>query len=116
MSSVVLEAMAYGLPVVSRAVGGVVDFFQSPRMGALTDSTDPAEFATLIEGFVDRDQRLEAGRFNMEFAARFFTAPAVARRLERLVFEVAQSRTGGGRSWMEPGAPNALVELQTEPR
>jgi glycosyltransferase involved in cell wall biosynthesis len=112
MSVAVLEAMAYGLPVITRAVGGVIDFFRCPQMGAITDSTDPAEFATLIERFVEPHQRLEAGRFNMEFAARSFAAPAVASRLERLIFEVATgSADQCGSSWIEPRRPNALAEL-----
>jgi glycosyltransferase involved in cell wall biosynthesis len=112
MSVAVLEAMAYGLPVITRAVGGVVDFFQSPHMGVITDSIDPADFATLIQGFLEPKHRLEAGRINMEFAARFFTAPAVARRLERLISEVANNSAGhGASSWMEPRPSRALAEL-----
>ena len=43
----VLEAMAYGLPVVTCAVGGLCDFFEDNRMGFITQSHDPQVLASL---------------------------------------------------------------------
>ena len=44
----VLEAMAQGLPLVARAVGGLPDFFQNGRMGFLTERGEPEVFASLL--------------------------------------------------------------------
>ena len=35
----VLEAMAYGLPVITRPVGGIRDFFEDGKMGFLTEAS-----------------------------------------------------------------------------
>jgi glycosyltransferase involved in cell wall biosynthesis len=113
MPNAVLEAMAYGLPVVTRAIGGVVDFFEDRQMGAITTSTEPTELADLIERFVETGPRLEAGRINIEFSGRFFRAATVARRLELLVREVAAVGVDrSGRSWLAAEDPEPPVDLQ----
>lgn len=50
-----LEAMAFGFPVVTRPVGGIKDFFENGKHGFLTNSKDPEIFAELIEKFLKND-------------------------------------------------------------
>jgi glycosyltransferase involved in cell wall biosynthesis len=50
MPMVVLEALALGVPVVSHAVGGVVDIIREPRLGRLVADQDPESYADAIEG------------------------------------------------------------------
>ena len=49
MPNSVLEAMGMGLPVVTRNVGGLADFFKDQKMGFITDSFHPEIFAEYIE-------------------------------------------------------------------
>lgn len=82
MPNAVLEAMAFGLPVVTRAVGGIRDFFEDGRMGFVTDSRDPAVFAGFLARLVaDPALRASMGRYNLEYARGRFAASAVAARL-----------------------------------
>lgn len=86
MPTVVLEAMAFGLPVLTRAVGGVCDFFEDGRMGRITSSTDPAEFARLVKPFID-DAGLtkQVSRYNARYAREHFMASVVARQMEKIL-------------------------------
>lgn len=86
MPTVVLEAMAFGLPVLTRAVGGVCDFFEDGRMGRITTSTDPAEFARLVKPFID-DAELtkQVSSYNARYAREHFLASVVARQMEKIL-------------------------------
>jgi glycosyltransferase involved in cell wall biosynthesis len=82
----VLEAMAFGLPVVTRSVGALRDFFRTPEMGYTTDSFDPQLLSGLLEELVmDPSKRAAMGRYNQEYAARQFSASSVARELNALL-------------------------------
>lgn len=83
MPTSVLEAMAFGLPVITRPVGGLKDFFLDGKFGFITESRDPAIFASLIEKLI-RDRDLSA-RMSMnchQYAKERFMASKVAKRLE----------------------------------
>lgn len=81
----VVEAMAFGLPVVTRPAGGIGDFFEDGRMGFLTRSRDPHVLADLVERLVqNRELRIRMARFNMHYAHERFEAARVVARLERL--------------------------------
>ncbi len=83
MPTSVLEAMAYGVPVVIRPVGGLKDFFEDGRMGYWTESLEPAVLASLMEKLVvDPERRREIGQYNQSFARERFSASRVAARLE----------------------------------
>ena len=45
----VIEAMSFGLPIITRPVGGIKDFFINGEMGFLINSIDPAEFFRYLE-------------------------------------------------------------------
>lgn len=92
----ILEAMTYGLPVVTRPVGGIPDFFEDGRMGYALDSRSPADFAeVLLRLAQDRGLCARIGSYNREYAARHFSAPRVAERLVDIYREVAGGDTSG---------------------
>jgi len=85
MPNSVLEAMAFGLPIVTRPVGGIVDFFKNGKMGFITQSKDPKVFADLIEKLIlDTSLRRRIGQFNHQYAKEHFLASKVAKRIENI--------------------------------
>ena len=87
----VIEAMAYGLPVVTRPVGGVVDFFKNESHGFISESLDPNVLAGHIEKLlVDKNLYEKISLHNYQYAQSHFLASAAALRLER-IYEVAFS-------------------------
>lgn len=89
MPNAVLEAMAYALPVITRTVGGLPDFFENERMGFITDSKDCREFARMLETLArDPAMRRKMGAYNQEFARERFVASKVAGRLLEIYAKV----------------------------
>jgi glycosyltransferase involved in cell wall biosynthesis len=85
MPTSVLEAMAYGLPIVTRPVGGLKDFFEDGRMGCWTESRDPAALALILDQLVsDPVRRRQMGDYNRAYARERFAASKLAARLEAL--------------------------------
>jgi glycosyltransferase involved in cell wall biosynthesis len=101
MPNAVLEAMAYGLPIVTRPVGGIADFFEDGRTGFITADSSPARFADLIERLVS-DSALcgEIGRRNHRYIKEHCLASSAAARLENIYERVA----GAGRPEAEVGS------------
>ena len=91
MPNAVLEAMAFGLPVITRAVGGIRDFFEDGRMGFVTESRDPSVFAGFLARLVaDPALRASMGRYNREYARGRFAASVVAARLLEIYAQVGR--------------------------
>jgi glycosyltransferase involved in cell wall biosynthesis len=87
----VLEAMGYGLPIITRPVGGLRDFFEQGTMGFMTDSRDPEVFASLLEQLVcDERLRSQIGDYNRRYAMNRFRASQAARRLGEIYRAVAE--------------------------
>lgn len=86
MPTSVLEAMAFGLPIISRPVGGLVDFFEEDRMGFLLESQDPEDYAESIIHLLENPQKCKKiGVYNHEFAKKHFMASKVALKLESIL-------------------------------
>ena len=85
MPTSVLEAMAFGLPVVTRNVGGLADFFENGINGYITDSQQPEVFANLMERLInDRKIMHTMAKTNYCLAQDRFLASKVAGRLNRI--------------------------------
>lgn len=85
MPTSVLEAMAFGLPVFTRKVGGLVDFFNE-NMGYITDSLDPKDFASAIEPYLnDMELYQRVSKYNREYAQTHFMASRVALDIENKI-------------------------------
>ena len=87
MPTVVLEAMAFGLPVFTRNVGGLVDFFENGRMGYISDSLNPVDFANAMKPYLENeDQTHKVALYNAQYAKEHFMASSVAQQLESNIF------------------------------
>ena len=89
-----LEAMAFGLPVITRPVGGIKDFFQDGVMGFLTESTEPLALAQVCELLIkDNEKRAVIGQFNRKYASEHFLASKVCKRLEAVYTAVVHNNS-----------------------
>lgn len=86
----ILEAMAMRLPVVTRPVGGIADFFVDGEMGFVSDSVDPTVFADFVERLID-DERLREriGAQNHALVRDHFTGRYVAVNLQ-MIYHVTE--------------------------
>lgn len=89
MPTTVLEAMSYGLPVVTRSVGGLRDFFNE-RMGFASEGQSDREFAEMLEALTP-EVRQEMGDYNRRYAREHFSASQVAQRLESMYDDLGGS-------------------------
>ncbi|WP_431156534.1 glycosyltransferase family 4 protein [Winogradskyella poriferorum] len=86
MPTSVIEAMAFGLPVITRPVGGINDFFENEKMGYLMDSLDPKDYANALIRLIENPDRCsQIGEYNHNFAKEHFLASKVVRQLENLL-------------------------------
>lgn len=84
MPTSVLEAMAFGMPVFTRKVGGLKDFFDSSRMGYITYSVEQEEFANAIKHYLnDPSLYKQVSMYNHNYAIEHFLASKVAIAIER---------------------------------
>jgi len=87
----VLEAMAYGLPVITRPVGGLADFFEDGKMGFITESKEPKVFANYIERLIQNPRlRSKISQYNRAYAKEHFMASEVVKRMEAIYKNVLE--------------------------
>lgn len=89
MPNSVLEAMAFGLPVVTCPVGGVADFFEDNKMGILLKETNPDSIASsILELILNRVKLLDIARYNYSYAQRRFLSSTTAEILRGRYIEI----------------------------
>ena len=86
MPTSVLEAMAFGLPVITRPVGGLKDFFCNGKMGFISESLDPEWYADAMSKLFSEPQLMrDISLYNHAYAKKHFSASKVARQLEAIL-------------------------------
>lgn len=85
----ILEAMAFAVPSVSTAVGGIPEVIDHDVNGLLVPSADPADLARAVESLIDDPARRAAlGRAAQEKARTVFSADKIVSRYEAFYRQV----------------------------
>lgn len=78
----VLEAMAFGLAIITTPVGGLKDFFKDGKMGYFVNSRSADEIAEKFQKLLsNKILAEEMGTFNRNFANENLTAEQIAKRV-----------------------------------
>lgn len=78
----VLEAMAFGLPVITTNVGGLKEFFQDNKMGYLADVHNSKNLEEKLFMLIDDKEILKKiSMFNYEYAQKYLLSTIVAKRI-----------------------------------
>lgn len=89
MPTTVLEAMAFGLPVITSNVGGLKDFFINGKMGEMIDSLSPSDYVKSISKYIsDCQLSKETSIYNHNYATQHFLASNVAKSIENICYNV----------------------------
>jgi len=77
----VLEAMAMGLPIITRLVGGIGDFVKDGINGYIIKSKNPNDFADKIIDLVnDEDRLLKISKHNTSYSKNTFSPKSIVNK------------------------------------
>jgi glycosyltransferase involved in cell wall biosynthesis len=85
MPTNVLEAMSYGLPVITNAVGGLNDFFRNGEMGFISKFNSSKFFIEKLSRLIsDKDLRYKISLYNYKYSRSRFRASNCKNRIYRI--------------------------------
>ncbi|MFT5726126.1 MAG: glycosyltransferase involved in cell wall biosynthesis [Desulforhopalus sp.] len=89
----VLEAMAFGMPVVTTTVGGLKDVFHDGKMGYFTESIAPNHIAEQLEKLIMNSKlSKQISEYNYHYAQENFMASKVAARIADIYQHIIGNR------------------------
>jgi len=92
MPTSIIEAMAFGMPVVTCKKGGIGDFFINGKMGILLEKPEVSSIVDSLESLLENRNKLAAiGHYNYEYAKLHFRASDIAEKLSGLYLKLDNS-------------------------
>lgn len=87
----ILEAMAFGMPVITTDMGGLKEFFQDHKMGYFVKPQDSNILADKIKELLDdKNKILDYAQFNHNYANEKLLSDVVTERIYSYINEVIQ--------------------------
>ncbi len=81
----VLEAMAFGMPVITKPVGGLADVFEDGKMGKLVFTRSVSELESALKDLVvDKEKYHSISNYNHLYALEHFMASVVSQRIIKI--------------------------------
>jgi len=82
LPTVIMEAMAAGLPVISTRLGGIPEMVEAGVTGELVPEHDPLALSIAVEGLLDNPERTRSfGNRGREIARAKFSVESSAKQL-----------------------------------
>lgn len=90
----ILEAISFGLAVITRPVGGIKDFFQNGKHGFITESISPLILASFAEKLISNAElKYRIGIHNYYYSQKRFLSSQVVKRMENVFDQVLLEKT-----------------------
>lgn len=84
----IVESMAFGLAIITRPVGGIVDILKSGKNGFMLKSLNPEDYANFIENLNrDTDLLFQISKNNIDYARSRFEIKQIIHRFEQYYLE-----------------------------
>jgi glycosyltransferase involved in cell wall biosynthesis len=81
----IFEAMAFGLPVITRPMGGIKDFFIDGQMGCLVNGLHPEEFVPCIDKLIrNKPRRIKIALNNYHYIQENHLSVIILKNLENV--------------------------------
>lgn len=94
MPNSILEAMAFGMPIVSSSVGGIDDIFHNCPFGRLCDPNDPSDIAAQLMHLISEPEKIgEIALGNYKHATKNYLSSVSAKRLSEIYEEYINADT-----------------------
>ena len=85
-----LEAMSFGLPVITRPIGGISDFIKDGVNGFITKSLNPIDYSEIILKLINEPQLYsEITKKNVEKANSIFTPLSIVKEYKKIYNELS---------------------------
>ena len=85
----VLEAMAFGMPIVTTSVGGLKQFFKDKEMGYFVEVKNTKQLEEKLELLInDKKQMISIGTYNTNYIKESLLCATVEKRLYNYMLEV----------------------------
>jgi colanic acid/amylovoran biosynthesis glycosyltransferase len=108
LPTVIMEAMACGLPIVSTRLAGVPEMVSDGVEGFLTEPNDPPAFAAALERLLrDRDLAARCGAQSRASALEKYSLPRTTQHLKRLLIEHGKIHAPAAALAADPSLPAA---------
>lgn len=89
----ILEAMAFGMPVITTNMGGLKEFFKNEEMGYLIKPKNIKELTISLEKLItDKDKISQFAKFNFAFAKKELLNTVVSDRIYKQIEEVINDK------------------------
>ena len=85
----ILEAMAFGLPVVTTRVGGLKYFFEEEKMGYTSHVKDSKDLIKKLKKLIENESHIyNMGEYNFNYAQENLISDKIAKRLYKNLTEI----------------------------
>ena len=84
----ILEAMSYGMPIISTPVGGIVEAVENNVNGFIVNCGDTSDLAEKINALCDKDLRLKMGAESFRLVKEKFDVEIIKTRLKEIYDEL----------------------------